>query len=206
MPDPSEQSPPKSSIPTLAELTEWLRSAYINLCISQELARWLRELGESPRGTIDEQIARIRRHIPSVVLPAEPPARQALFHLFQYDADILRAICQELGLNPEGTREELARRLYYEVGCREGWIPPCSEETKTLFRQVCALMLDDEAFKAVEQEGLLDAVCDLLIQEQRSLQQEPFDRDAVMAILVPEFYQEAQAVWLETELKRRGLK
>lgn len=199
------ESSASGEIPSLNELTELLRSAYINLCISQELSKWLQELGESPHGTIDEQLARIRRHKPTLVLPAEPPARQALFHLLHYDADILRTICQELGIPADGSREQLARRVYYEVGCREGWIPPCSRETKTLFRQVCSLLLQHHAYQAVEQSGMLDAVCDLLMAEQQAMQQQPFQRDAFMAILVPEFYQEAQAAWLQAELARRGI-
>jgi hypothetical protein len=55
-------------------------------------------------------------------MPRATFPQQTLSYLSPYTADHLAEICDTLGLPTEGTKDELFRRIYREVGYREGWL------------------------------------------------------------------------------------
>ena len=101
----------------------------------QELTEWLQDLGLPSTGTTQEKLARLRRHTDSLVLPAESFPRQTIYYLNRYDEDILSEICQELGIDGTGPKEVLLTRIYREVGLREGWLQPLSEDARRSSRK-----------------------------------------------------------------------
>lgn len=182
-----------------------LVDCFVNVSIASELAGWLQELGLSPNGTIAQLSERLHRHAASLVLPAETAPRQTIFYLTQYSPDILGEICQELGIPSEGSREMLIKRIYREVGIREGWLRPSPDEIRHLFQ--------DALFPMLRHFGILtaypaDSPGDLFTRfgEEHGCSCAPLAYgSALIAVVVPDFLQEAQSMLFCNELKNRGL-
>lgn len=203
MPNEQEEGSAPASPPSTGDLDEAFLNCYVSLSISRELAEWLRDLGLSSSGTTEEKIKRIQEHAKSIVLPAETPARQTIFYLSQYNASVLSEICQELGLSPQGSKDVLLRRIYYEVGRQEGWLKSIQEDLGVL-RETFVPML-----------SMLEAQSEPVGSGARSegsrIESDPTQREpsrahisALATVMVPYLIQEAQAVLLKEELRAKG--
>ena len=203
--------PSLERVPSLAfrqwntELREKLIDSYISFSISNELSGWLQELGLSSCGTIGQQLARLRQQAASLVLPAETFPRQTIFYLSHYDPDILSEICQELGVPSSGSSESMVKRIYREVGSREGWLHPLPESAR--------LIMHDTFFPLLKSLGVLkdytvdieDGFSELFGEENASVRDPLAYGRALIVVVLPDLFQEAQAVIVDNELKKRGL-
>ena len=107
-----------------SEFRQKLLDCYLNVSTSKELSEWLRDLGQDPSGTAEEKIAKIRQHTKYLSMPAETFPCQTINYLRQLSSgDGLFLIAESLGLNCEGPKDMLFRRIYREVGFQEGWLP-----------------------------------------------------------------------------------
>ncbi len=106
------------------ELREKLLECYLAFSTSKELSAWLEELGQDPKGTVEEKTARVRQHTRYLSMPPESFPAQTIEYLNNYNAEALSEICRNLSLNEDGPRNALFRRIYREVGFREGWLRP----------------------------------------------------------------------------------
>lgn len=182
------------------DLQGQLLDCYLNLSISRVLSEWLLELGSAPTGTMEEKLARVRRQ--SLVLPAEPLSRQTIFYLSQYDHSILAELCEELGLSCDGPRETLLRRIYCEIGRREGWLASPADQGWVLLQDCLPLMktLNSEIGYETEQ---LDDIAELLGTSELDRRCSPAYGSAFIVVLLPDLLQEAYAALFEEEIKRK---
>lgn len=188
-----------------ADLRERLLDCYLNFSISKELSDWLQDLGEVQSGTVQEKLARIRRHAASLVLPAESFPRQTIYYLSQYDGDILSEICQELGLDARGSMETLFKRIYLEVGTREGWLRPMPEDARLLIMETFFPIV--KSFDS-EKDYYLDfweEFSDLLGDKHLHLQFPLAHGRALVVVLIPELLHEAHVALLQEGLRSKGL-
>lgn len=181
------------------ELRARLIDCYLNFSISRELSKWLQELGLPSSGTTQEKLTRLRRQAVSLVLAAESFPRQTIYYLNTYDEETLSEICQELGIDGTGLKEILLPRIYREVGLREGWLQPLAEDARLLITETFLPILaafDHQKDYYLDLWGELSDVLDK-------------DHDphaygsAIIAVLVPGFFQEAQMTLLRHELEER---
>ena len=113
-----------------------LIDCYINFSMSRELSDWLQDLGLPSTGTMQESSpASIQYTRFDSVLLAKSFPRQTIFYLNRYDEDILSEICQELGIDGIGPKQVLLTRIYREVGLREGWLQPLSEDARMIIAE-----------------------------------------------------------------------
>ena len=178
----------------LGRMREQLLDCYINLSISNELSGWLADLGLPSTGTVEQKLARLKEHKRTLTLAAESLHRQTIFYLNDYSGEVLVEICQELDLKTEGSKGALFKRVYCEVGLREGWLWPIPQETQCILKHM---------FLSVIQGFDLDhwtRLCDLL-QEEKDYRSTPlaFGR-AFIVVLIPELLREAYAAMLNDEL------
>ncbi len=183
-----------------------LIDCYLNFSISKELSEWLQDLGLLSTGTTQEKLTRLRRHAGSLVLPAESFPRQTIYYLNKYDEDILSEICQELGIDGTGPKDILLPRIYREVGLREGWLQPLAEDARLIITETFLPIL-----KSFDHEK--DYYLDLWNELSDVFGDDPVHRhvpqaygSALIAVLVPGFFQEAQMTLLQNELKERAEK
>lgn len=183
-----------------AKIRKDLLECYIGFSISNELYVWLRDLGQIPTGTLEERMARIREHTNRVVVPSETLPRQTIFYLSQYGMDILSEICQDLGLPGEGSKETLCKRIYGEVGLRDGWLLP---DDARLLTKMFLSMLERFGYENDVPTNLGADVSDLLAREkvQRPLAHE----SALTTVMIPELLQKAQGALLQEEFTPEGL-
>lgn len=178
----------------LLGMREQLLDCYVNLSISNELSRWLTDLGLPFTGTVEHKLARLKEHRGGITLAAESLHRQTIFYLSEYSVDILVEICQELSLQTEGSQGALLKRVYCEIGLREGWLWPIPQETLGTLKQMFLTVMDGSA---------LDHWNDLcnLVQEEREHRSTPlaFGR-AFIVVLIPELLREAYGAMLNDEL------
>ena len=99
-----------------------LLECYLSLATSPELSRWLEDIGQDSKGSVDDKRQRVREHTQYLSMPRETFPQQTLSYLSLYTADRLAAICEALDLQSDGTKDDLFRRIYREVGYREGWL------------------------------------------------------------------------------------
>lgn len=78
----------------LVGMREQLLDCYINLSISNELSRWLADLGLPFTGTVEHKLARLKEHRRALTLAAESLHRQTIFYLNDYSGEVLAEICQ----------------------------------------------------------------------------------------------------------------
>jgi hypothetical protein len=94
----------------------------LSFATSPELSRWLEDIGQDPKGSVDDKRQRIRQHTQYLSMSRETFPGQTLSYLSPYTADHLAEICEALSLESAGTKDELFRRIYREVGYREEWL------------------------------------------------------------------------------------
>jgi hypothetical protein len=179
--------------PELRGLRTQLLDCYINLSMANELSGWLADLGLPFSGTIEHKLARLKEHRGAFTLAAESLHRQTIFYLNDYSREVLVEICQELGLNTEGSQGALLKRVYCEVGLREGWLWPIPPDTQCLLKQMFLTVI--EGFDI----DRWDRLWDLLQEEDRLSAPRAFGR-AFIVVLIPELLREAYAAMLNDEL------
>lgn len=187
------------------DLREKFLDCYANFSISKELSEWLGELGQIPRGTVEEKIARIRQHANLITVAAESFPRQTIFYLSQYDADILSEICQELGVSSEGTKETLFKRIYREVGWREGWLRPVPEDAWLIIKETFLPILTNFDYEKDYYTNFGKELSDLLGEENVHIQCSPAHGRALIVVLIPEFIREARVAMFQEGLRSKGL-
>lgn len=200
--DGTTQGPPVSP-QTLGEWRDKLIDCYLSFSISKELSDWLEDLGLPSTGTTQEKLTRLRQQAGSLVLSAESFPRQTIYYLNKYPEDILAEICQELGADGTGPKDVLLKRIYREVGTREGWLQPLSDDARLLFKETLLPILSGFDSKKEYFLNLWEELSDLLGREPVHAQASPAFGSAVIAVAIPDFLQEAQAVLFQHELKSR---
>jgi hypothetical protein len=185
------------------ELRARLIDCYLNFSISKELTEWLQELGLPSTGTTHEKLACLRRHAGSLVLPAESFPRQTIYYLNKYDEDILSEICQELGTDGTGPKDVLITRIYRKVGLLEGWLQPLSEDARQIITETFIPILGGFDQEKDYYLDLWDELSDVLGEDNVHLHVPQAYGSAVIAVLIPGFFQEAQMTLLQNELKER---
>jgi hypothetical protein len=178
----------------LAGMREQLLDCYINLSISNELSGWLADLGLPFTGTVEHKLARLKEHRRALTLAAESLHRQTIFYLNNYSGEVLVEICQELGLKTEGNQAALFKRVYCEVGLREGWLWPIPQDTQYILKQMFLPVID--GFDLDHWNRL----CDLLQEEEDHLSTPLAFGRAFIVVLIPELLREAYAAMLNDEL------
>ncbi len=108
-----------------------LLECFLNIATSEGLSAWLTEIGQDPRGSVENKRQRIREHTQYLSMPRETFPQQTQAYLWDYTAEHLDWICSQLGISSEGTKDDLYRRIYREVGYREGWLTPPSAGIET---------------------------------------------------------------------------
>jgi hypothetical protein len=178
----------------LVGMRELLLDCYINLSISNELSGWLADLSLPATGTVEQKLARLKEHRRALTLAAESLHRQTIFYVNDYSREVLVEICQELGLKTEGSQDALLKRVYCEVGLREGWLWPIPQETQCILRQMFLSVI--EGFDLDRWNRLWE-----LIQEEQHHRSVPlaFGR-AFIVVLIPELLREAYAAMINDEL------
>ena len=132
------------SIPPLSELKptanlefrQKLLDCYFDVSTSKELSEWLRDLGQDPSGTAEEKIVKIRQQTKYLSMPAETFPDQTIQYLrWLSSGDGLFLIAESLGLNCEGSKDVLFRKIYREVGFQEGWLPRVTNRAAALTKE-----------------------------------------------------------------------
>ena len=188
------------------ELRARLIDCYLNFSISKELTEWLQDLGLPSTGTTQEKLSRLRRHAGSLVLPAESFPRQTIYYLNKYDEDILSEICQELAIDGTGPKEILLPRIYREVGLREGWLQPLSEDARQIITETFIPILKGFDHEKDYYLDLWGELSNVLGQDNVHLHGPPAYGSAIIAVLIPGFFQEAQMTLVQNELEERAEK
>lgn len=181
-----------------------LIECYVKFFMSNELSDWLQELGLPATGTMQEKLTRLRQQAHSLVLPAESVSRQIIWYVHQYDENVLGELCQQLGIDHSGTKEDLRTRIYHAVGTSEGWLQLQSEEARRLIMGTFLPILQT-----------VDPECDDELDLRSDLGEFPGKEDmprpstlrhnsAFMTILIPGFLQEARGALLQDELNDRA--
>jgi hypothetical protein len=178
----------------LIGMREQLLDCYLNLSIFNELSRWLADLGLPATGTVEQKLARLKEHRRGLTLAAESLHRQTIFYLSDYSLDMFIEICQELGLKSEGSQGVLFKRIYREVGLREGWLWPIPQETQFTLKQMFFTLIDE--FDLDHWNDL----CDVLQKERDHLATPLAFGRAFIVVLIPELLREAYAAMLNDEL------
>lgn len=186
------------------ELRARLIDCYVNFSISKELSEWLQDLGLPSNGTTQEKLTRLRQHAGSLVLPAETYPRQTIFYLNKYDESILSEICQELGIDGTGSKGVLLPRIYREVGIREGWLHPLSEDARRIITETFFPILKSFDHRKDYYLDLWGELSDVLGEDNVYVHVPQAYGSAVIAVLIPGLFQEAQVTLLQKELKERA--
>lgn len=183
------------------ELRARLIDCYLNLSISKELSGWLQDLGLPSGGTTQEQLIRLRRHAGSLALQAESLPRQTIYYLNRYDEEVLSEICQELEIDGAGPKDVLLTRIYWQVGMREGWLQPLSEDARQIITETFIPIMQG---LDPEKDYLLDLSSELSVGEDpMHLRVSNAYGSAIITVLIPAFFQEAQITLLQNELRER---
>src|SRR5947209_13276411 len=87
-----------------ASLRKTLLECYLSLATSPELAGWLEDIGQDPKGSVDDKTRRIREHTQYLSMSRETFPQQTLRYLSPHTADHLAKICEARGLQTDGTK------------------------------------------------------------------------------------------------------
>ncbi len=119
-----------------------LLECYLSLATSPELSQWLEDIGQEARGSVEEKRQRIREHTKYLSMPRDTFPRQTLTYMSPYTADQLAVICEALGLPIDGTKDDVFRRIYREVGYREGWLERVPAVVESFDKQLVLPFVD----------------------------------------------------------------
>jgi len=197
---------PVPSIQDDGELRTRLIDCYLNFSMSKELSEWLEDLGLPSTGTTQEKLTLLRQHADGLVLPAESFPRQTIYYLNKYDEEVLTEICQELGICSTGPKDVLLTRIYRVVGLREGWLQPLSEDARLIITETFIPILKGFDPNKDYYRNLWGELTDVLDEDPVHLHGPQAYGSAIIAVLVPGFFQEAQVTLLQNELKERAEK
>jgi hypothetical protein len=186
------------------EMRTKLIDCYANFSMSKELSEWLQDLGLPSTGTTREKLTLLQRHAGSLVLPAESFPRQTLYYLSTYTEDILSEICQELGVDGTGSKDVLLTRIYREVGIREGWLQPLSEDARLIITDTFFPILKSFDPTKGYYLDLWDELSGVLGEDNMHLHVPQAYGSAIIAVLIPAFLQEAHGVILRNALNERA--
>lgn len=117
------------------EFREQLFTFFLNSESRQDLSEWLEDIGQNPKGTIDEKVNRLKEHSGYTRIPTEQFPFETMGHLDSLPANVLEELCVSLRLDTNGSKTTLVRRLYREVGCREGWLLPKPQEASAITKE-----------------------------------------------------------------------
>jgi hypothetical protein len=101
----------------------------------QDLSGWLEDIGQDSKGTTDEKVNRLKEHSGYTRTPTEQFPIETISHLDSLPANELADLCESLRLDSNGPKTTLVRRLYREVGYREGWLLPKQQEAQTITKE-----------------------------------------------------------------------
>jgi hypothetical protein len=101
-----------------------LFESLLRLSSSADLSDWLRVLGQSASGTVEDMRRRVRHHESYLSTQALDFPDATLEHLgmLRFVEDVA-AVCEGLGLEDHGSRADLVRRIMRTVRVAEGWMP-----------------------------------------------------------------------------------
>ena len=116
-------------------LREQLFSFILDSTSSQDLSDWLQDIGQDSKGTADEKANRLKEHSGYLQTPTEEFPIETILHLNSFPANNLAELCESLRLDADGPKTTLVRRIYREVGFREGWLPPKLQEAPTIVKE-----------------------------------------------------------------------
>lgn len=188
------------------ELRARLIDCYLNFSMSKELSEWLQDLGLPSTGTMREKLARLHQHADSLVLPAESFPRQTIYYLNKYDEDILSEVCQVLGIDGVGPKDVLIPRIYREVGLREGWLQPLSNDARLVITETFIPILKSFDHRKEYYLDLWSELSDVLGDDTYPGPARNAYGSAVMSVLIPGLFQEGQLDSLLNEVKERASK
>lgn len=118
------------------EFREQLFTFFLNSVSREYLSSWLEDIGQDSKGTIDERVNRLKEHSGYPRTPTEQFPFKTIFHLDSLAANELAELCASLRLDTDGPKAALVRRLYREVGYREGWLLPKPQEVRTITKEI----------------------------------------------------------------------
>ncbi len=111
-------------MPVLApdlELRRCLLEYFLEVQTSQGLSEWLRDINQDPRGTIAEKQDRIRQNTQYLSMPVEEFPRQTESYVQPLTSEQMANICEDIGIDTSGSKDQRYRRVMREVRFREGW-------------------------------------------------------------------------------------
>jgi hypothetical protein len=181
-----------------------LIDCYVKFSMSKELSEWLQDLGLPATGTMQEKLARLRQQAERLVLPAESVSRQTIWYLHQYDENVLVEICQQLGIDNSGTKDDLLTRIYRVVGTSEGWLQLQSEEARQLIMGTFLPIMSAIDPKHDYDLDLWNDLGAFLTKQDTHRPRTHGHGSAFMAVLIPGFLQEARGALLQDELNDRA--
>ncbi|MDF0667231.1 MAG: hypothetical protein P0119_14300 [Nitrospira sp.] len=148
----------------------------------------------------------VTQHADSLVLPAESFPRQTIYYLNRYDEDILSEICQVLGIDGVGPKDVLIPRIYREVGLREGWLQPLSQDARLVITETFIPILKSFDQRKDYYLDLWRELSDVLGDDTHPRPARNAYGTAVMSVLIPGLFQEGQLDSLWNEVKERASK
>jgi hypothetical protein len=183
-----------------------LLDCYANFSMSKELSEWLQSLELPSTGTTKEKLTRLQQHAGRLALSAESFPRQTIYYMSTYGEDILSEICEELGVDGTGSKDVLLTRIYREVGIREGWLQPLSEDARRIITDTFFPILKRFDSSKDYYLDLWGELSDVLGEENVHLHVPQAYGSAIIAVLIPAFLQEAHGVLLQNALNERAVK
>jgi len=114
---------------------EQIFTFFLNSVSRQHLSGWLEDIGQNSKGTADEKVNRLKEHSEYPRTPTEQFPSKTIFHLDSLPANELAELCASLQLDTNGPKTTLVRRLYREVGYREGWLLPKPQEASAFTKE-----------------------------------------------------------------------
>lgn len=124
-----------SLVPPDQAFREQLFTFFLGSLSLQELSVWLEGIGQNSKGTADEKVNRLKEHSEYPRTPTEQFPSKTIFHLDSLPANELAELCASLRLDTNGPKTTLIRRLYREVGYREGWLLRKPQEAPTITKE-----------------------------------------------------------------------
>ena len=115
---------------------EQLFTFFLGSLSLQDLSVWLEDIGQNSKGSAVEKVNRLKEHSEYPRTPIEQFPSKTIFHLDCLPVNELADLCASLQLDTNGPKTTLVRRLYREVGYREGWLSPKPQEAPTITKEL----------------------------------------------------------------------
>lgn len=114
---------------------EQLFTFFVSSFSSQDLSGWLEDIGQDSQGKRDDKVNRLKAHSAYPRTSVEQFPFKTILHLDSLTQNDLTELCAALQVNTNGSKTTLVRRLYREVGYREGWLPRTSQEASAMTKE-----------------------------------------------------------------------